>query len=262
MMTFLSPFLIWGTLLGAIPLIIHLLNRRRFRRVEWAPMHYLKLTIQRNRQADSARAALALVVADRPAGVVVLLPGAADHQSDGARAMAGHRRPVEPGRLDRRLDEHGLHGRRGVGLSAGAPVGGRAAGFDPPARPLHGGDHLGAPRPGDSRRRGLAPRRDRGRRRVRAAHRHARRVAGRARGRRRGLAVVHVSHAAAHDRHRLAQERVGCRHPGDQPALERAERPRADRRCRQRRDRQRFAPVARRHRPHDPGRCARRPGRR
>ena len=50
MMTLLSPLLIWGTLLGAIPLIIHLLNRRRFRRVEWAPMHYLKLTIQRNRR--------------------------------------------------------------------------------------------------------------------------------------------------------------------------------------------------------------------
>ena len=50
MMAFLSPLLIWGTLLGAIPLIIHLLNRRRFRRVEWAPMRYLKLTIQRNRR--------------------------------------------------------------------------------------------------------------------------------------------------------------------------------------------------------------------
>jgi hypothetical protein len=50
MMTFLSPLLLWGTLLGAIPIIIHLLNRRRFRRVEWAPMRYLKLTIQRNRR--------------------------------------------------------------------------------------------------------------------------------------------------------------------------------------------------------------------
>src|SRR5271156_3650464 len=50
MMMLLSPLLIWGTVLGAIPLIIHLLNRRRFRRVEWAPMHYLKLTIQRNRR--------------------------------------------------------------------------------------------------------------------------------------------------------------------------------------------------------------------
>jgi hypothetical protein len=50
MMHFLSPLLIWGTLLGAIPLIIHLLNRRRFRRVEWAPMRHLKLTIRRNRR--------------------------------------------------------------------------------------------------------------------------------------------------------------------------------------------------------------------
>src|SRR6516165_3585476 len=50
MMSFLSPLLIWGLVLGAIPLIIHLLNRRRFRRVEWAPMHYLKLTVQRNRR--------------------------------------------------------------------------------------------------------------------------------------------------------------------------------------------------------------------
>lgn len=49
-MTFLSPLLAWGMLLGIIPIIIHLLNRRRFRRVEWAPMRYLKLTIQKNRR--------------------------------------------------------------------------------------------------------------------------------------------------------------------------------------------------------------------
>jgi hypothetical protein len=50
MMTFLTPVLLWGMTLGAIPLIIHLLNRRRYRRVEWAPMRYLKLTIQKNRR--------------------------------------------------------------------------------------------------------------------------------------------------------------------------------------------------------------------
>ena len=54
-MTLLSPLLIWGTLLGAIPFIIHLLNRRRFRRVDWAPMHYLRLTIQRNRRRATIR---------------------------------------------------------------------------------------------------------------------------------------------------------------------------------------------------------------
>ena len=50
MLQFLSPLLLWGTLLGLLPLIIHLLNRRRFRRVEWAPMRHLKFTIRRNRR--------------------------------------------------------------------------------------------------------------------------------------------------------------------------------------------------------------------
>src|SRR5579871_6135645 len=61
-MTFLSPLLIWGTLLGAIPIIIHLLNRRRFRRVEWAPMRYLKLTIRRNRRRVQIEQLLLLLV--------------------------------------------------------------------------------------------------------------------------------------------------------------------------------------------------------
>jgi Aerotolerance regulator N-terminal len=50
MFNLLSPFLIWGMLLGIIPLIIHLMNRRRYRRVEWAPMRHLRLTIRRNRR--------------------------------------------------------------------------------------------------------------------------------------------------------------------------------------------------------------------
>ena len=57
MMTFLSPLLIWGTLLGAIPLIIHLLNRRRFRRVEWAPDALPQADDPAQPAADSARAA-------------------------------------------------------------------------------------------------------------------------------------------------------------------------------------------------------------
>jgi Aerotolerance regulator N-terminal len=70
MMTFLSPLLIWGTLLGSIPIIIHLLNRRRFRRVEWAPMRYLKLTIQRNRRRIQLEEFLLLLLR---IGLIVLL---------------------------------------------------------------------------------------------------------------------------------------------------------------------------------------------
>jgi hypothetical protein len=49
-MSFLAPWLLWGTALASAPIIIHLLNRRRFLRVDWAPMKYLKLTIKANRR--------------------------------------------------------------------------------------------------------------------------------------------------------------------------------------------------------------------
>ena len=92
MFTFLSPLLIWGTLLGVIPIIIHLLNRRRFRRVEWAPMRYLKLTIQRNRRRIQIEQLLLLLRADRPARAAVRLPRPAAGQPDGPGALA-RRRP-------------------------------------------------------------------------------------------------------------------------------------------------------------------------
>jgi len=62
MMTLLNPLLAWGMLLGLIPLIIHLLNRRRFRRVEWAPMRYLKLNVERNRRRIEVEQLLLLLL--------------------------------------------------------------------------------------------------------------------------------------------------------------------------------------------------------
>ncbi len=62
MFQLLNPLLAWGMALGLIPLIIHLLNRRRFRRVEWAPMRYLRLTIQRNRRRIQVEQLLLLLV--------------------------------------------------------------------------------------------------------------------------------------------------------------------------------------------------------
>jgi hypothetical protein len=49
-MGFLSPLLLTGLVLASVPLIIHLLNRRRFVVVEWAPMKHLKLTLKTNRR--------------------------------------------------------------------------------------------------------------------------------------------------------------------------------------------------------------------
>jgi len=49
-LSFLGAPWLWGLALVSIPVIIHLLFRRRFRRVEWAPMRYLKLAIERHRR--------------------------------------------------------------------------------------------------------------------------------------------------------------------------------------------------------------------
>jgi hypothetical protein len=47
---FLNPLLLWALPLAAVPVIIHLLNRRRFQRVRWAAMEYLLNALKRNRR--------------------------------------------------------------------------------------------------------------------------------------------------------------------------------------------------------------------
>lgn len=49
-LTFLNQPLLWGLALASIPILIHLLYRRQYRCVDWAPMRYLKLSMQRNRR--------------------------------------------------------------------------------------------------------------------------------------------------------------------------------------------------------------------
>ncbi len=46
----INPMLLWGGLAVAAPIIIHLLNRRRFRRVDWAAMDFLIEADRRNRR--------------------------------------------------------------------------------------------------------------------------------------------------------------------------------------------------------------------
>ncbi len=47
---FLNPALLWLLTLVAVPIIIHLLNRRRFQRVKWAAMEFLLAALKRNRR--------------------------------------------------------------------------------------------------------------------------------------------------------------------------------------------------------------------
>lgn len=47
---FLHPLLLWALPLALVPIVIHLLNRRRFRRIRWAAMEHLLAALKRNRR--------------------------------------------------------------------------------------------------------------------------------------------------------------------------------------------------------------------
>jgi hypothetical protein len=48
-MTFVHPLLLWGLALAALPVLIHLINMLRHRRVEWAAMEFLLASQKKNR---------------------------------------------------------------------------------------------------------------------------------------------------------------------------------------------------------------------
>ena len=59
---FAGIFAIGGLIAATGPIIIHLLNRRRFRTVEWAAMDFLRQAMQRNRRAVQLRDLIVLVL--------------------------------------------------------------------------------------------------------------------------------------------------------------------------------------------------------
>src|SRR3954454_1003199 len=70
-MSFLLPSLLGFLVLSSVPIIIHLLNRRRFMRIDWAPMKYLKLTIKTNRRR--LRIEQLILLALRTLAIIVLI---------------------------------------------------------------------------------------------------------------------------------------------------------------------------------------------
>jgi hypothetical protein len=48
--SFFNPLMLWGMGLASLPIIIHLLNRRRFKTMEWAAMDFLLKAAVRNRR--------------------------------------------------------------------------------------------------------------------------------------------------------------------------------------------------------------------
>src|SRR5262245_21011137 len=56
------PFAAAGAICACAPLIIHLLNRRRYRVVKWAAMDFLRQAVQQNRRILQIRDILLLVL--------------------------------------------------------------------------------------------------------------------------------------------------------------------------------------------------------
>jgi len=66
-MTFLPSLAVWpfavaGLIAAAGPIIIHLLNRRRYRTVHWGAMEFLREAVQRNRRILQLRDLLLLLL--------------------------------------------------------------------------------------------------------------------------------------------------------------------------------------------------------
>lgn len=62
-MSFLNPFLLYaGIAAVSLPIIIHLLNRRKFQRVVWAAMRFLKVSVEQNQRRMQIEDILLLVL--------------------------------------------------------------------------------------------------------------------------------------------------------------------------------------------------------
>jgi len=49
-MSFLNPIMLFGIAAVSVPIIIHLLNRRRFQKIVWGAMRFLKLSVEQNQR--------------------------------------------------------------------------------------------------------------------------------------------------------------------------------------------------------------------
>ena len=69
-MQFLNPLMLWGLGAAAVPIVIHLLNRRRYRRQRWAAMEWLLLAAKENQRRFRLESLLLLLL--RTAAILLL----------------------------------------------------------------------------------------------------------------------------------------------------------------------------------------------
>jgi hypothetical protein len=92
MSAFLSPGLLWGLFLAAVPILIHLLARRRYRTVRWAAQEFLRAAFRKNQKRLRVENLLLLII--RTALVVLLVFALARPYVSGAVADAVGSQPV------------------------------------------------------------------------------------------------------------------------------------------------------------------------
>ncbi|MBI3271812.1 MAG: BatA domain-containing protein [Planctomycetes bacterium] len=71
--SFVNSSMLWFALAGAIPIIIHLLNRQKYRRIKWAAMEFLLRAVQKTRRRLQLENLLLLALR---VGILVLLAAA------------------------------------------------------------------------------------------------------------------------------------------------------------------------------------------
>lgn len=49
-MAFLNPLLLWGATAMSVPILIHILNKRKFKRIKWAAMRFVQLSIEQKQR--------------------------------------------------------------------------------------------------------------------------------------------------------------------------------------------------------------------
>jgi hypothetical protein len=59
-MLFLNPLLLWGLLAASLPVVIHLLNKRRHKPIQWAAMQFLLKATRESRGKKKLRHMLIL----------------------------------------------------------------------------------------------------------------------------------------------------------------------------------------------------------
>lgn len=89
---FANPLLLWGLAAASVPILLHLLNRRRFREVRWAAMRFLTSAIKKNQRR--IRIEQWLLLAIRTALILCLVLGLAQPflESVGALPLLAGRR--------------------------------------------------------------------------------------------------------------------------------------------------------------------------